>query len=251
MANGEYNLGMCYRVQQTWPTTFEEQDHTAFEDLFGMLFGIEEPPTYVRASNIAPTDQALVVPNTRPRKADYFRFFLIPSFAKDRKYYDLTLGNARDDKILGSKLYGQSFRKQRCIVPVSGYYEFKKTGEKKTDPKVPYVFYVKEQPMFGLAGIWDTWRDPVTGEVLNCFAIITTEPNALAAQIHNRMPAILERENYEQWLDPGEPDPKELLGLLKPYPAEKMARREFAKVVNNSKNKDEATLVPVGEMEMI
>ena len=105
--------------------------------------------------------------------------------------------------------------------------------------------------MFGLAGIWDAWKDPATGEILRCFAIITTEPNQLAAQIHNRMPAILEPGNYEQWLDPGEPDPKELLALLKPYPAEKMVRREFAKVVNNSKNKDEATLVPIGNPEEI
>ena len=178
--------------------------------------------------------------------ADYFRFFIIPNYAKDRKFYDLTLGNAGDDKILSSKIYAESFRKRRCILPVSGYYEFKKTGEKKTDPKIPYVFYVKDEPMFGLAGIWDTWKDPASGEVLSCFAIITTEPNELATQIHNRMPVILPREEYERWLEPGEPDPNALRALLKPFPAARMARREFARAVNSSKNKDEATLVAVG-----
>lgn len=242
---------MCYRFQQTWPTLFDEQDKQGFEELIGRLFGIEETPPFISASNIAPTDKAVVIPNRIPRKPEYDRFFLIPSFAKDRKYYDLTLGNARDDKIAQSKIYGASFRQRRCIVPVSGYYEFKKTGDKKTDPKVPYVFYVKGQPMFGIAGIWDIWKDPSNGELLECFAIITTEPNELAAQIHNRMPVILEPQNYEQWLDPSEPDLGELQKLLKPYPVEKMARREFAKAVNNSKNKDEATLISIGNPEHI
>jgi len=242
---------MCYRFQQDWPNKLDEVESKGFEELIGRLFGIEDPLPFVKASNIAPTDMAVVVPNLVPRQTGLYRFFIIPKFSDKRNYYDLTLGNARDDTVATSKIWAESFRQRRCVVPVSGFYDFLHTGPKKTDPKIPYVFYVKDEPMFNLAGIWDTWRDPANGEVLHCFAIITVAPNELVAPIHTRMPAILEPEAIETWIQPGEVEVNKLKSLLRPYPAEKMARREFAREVNNPKTKEEAKLKPIGEPETI
>jgi putative SOS response-associated peptidase YedK len=139
--------------------------------------------------------------------------------------------NARSDKIADPKsLFFRSFKAQRCLVPVSAFYEYK--GAKPKD-KVPYLICVKDKPMFALAGLWSHWSPPKDAPTdkapFDSFTVVTTEPNALVSTIHNRMPVILDRKDYAQWLDPANEDIESLAKLLVPFPAERMSAEEQPK----------------------
>ena len=117
--------------------------------------------------------------------------------------------------------------KKRCIVPSTGYFEWRHEDGKK----IPYYIYVKDEPIFSMAGVYDSWLDRSTGEVISTFSIITTEANELTGYIHNtkhRMPAILNQEDEEKWLDP-KLEKSDIEQLLLPFPADQMD----AYVINN------------------
>lgn len=217
-------------------------------EYLGITLGIEElPAAFKPASNIALTDPALVVTNEVPRKAEMQRFSIIPfnNTRDPKKIAPNLMGNATKEKVAVSPMWKGSFERRRCLIPVSGFYDWVTLEDGKT--KVPYMAYVPGQAMFCLAGIWDRWISPA-GEEVRSFAIITGPPNELWAKVHNRMPVIMPQDHFEEWLSPAEkPDLKALHALLAVYPAENMAYREFSRAVNSSRNKDEATLEPVGE----
>ncbi len=200
---------MCFRVAQ------EGEDIgalvRAIEGLFGdLVLGEGMQP----GANLALTDMALVVVQ-RPQALHLrnMRFGLVPSWKKEA---DLTLGNARADTVDTLPSYKEPFQKHRCLIPVTGFYEWRlDPGEKK---KTPYKV-TADEPVFCLAAVWDYWP-PLK---LTSFAIITTEPNPLIAQLHNRMPVVLPREHHQFWLDPANQDTAALKALLQPYPAERMA----------------------------
>lgn len=152
-----------------------------------------------------------------------FRWGLIPFWVKDEKQADeikrMTL-NARADTIFQKPSFREPIMKKRCIVPSTGYFEWRHEGDKK----IPYYIYVKEEPIFSMAGIYDSWMDKATGEVVNSFSIITTDANPLTDYIHNtkhRMPAILSQEDEEKWLDPSLMK-SEIEQLLLPFPSDRM-----------------------------
>lgn len=159
-----------------------------------------------------------------------YKWGLIPFWTKDEKQANeikrMTL-NARADTIFQKPSYREPIRSKRCLVPSTGYFEWRHEG----DRKIPYYIYVKDEPIFSMAGIYDSWLDKSTGEVISTFSIITTEANPLTDYIHNtkhRMPAILSREDEEMWLDPklGKSDIEQ---LLIPFSADRMD----AYVINN------------------
>ena len=152
-----------------------------------------------------------------------FRWGLIPFWTKDEKQADeikrMTL-NARADTIFSKPSFREPIRSKRCIVPSTGYFEWRHEGIRK----IPYYIYVKDEPIFSMAGIYDSWLDKSTGEAISTFSIITTEANPLTDYIHNtkhRMPAILSREDEEMWLDPAL-DKADIGELLLPFPADLM-----------------------------
>ena len=152
-----------------------------------------------------------------------FKWGLIPFWVKDKKQADeikrMTL-NARADTIFQKPSFREPIMKKRCIVPSTGYFEWRHEGNKK----IPYYIYVKDEPIFSMAGIYDEWLDKTTGEVVKSFSIITTDPNSLTDYIHNtkhRMPAILSMEDEERWLDP-KLAKTEIERLLRPFPPERM-----------------------------
>lgn len=152
-----------------------------------------------------------------------YRWGLIPFWVKSEKSAEelrkMTL-NARADTLLQKPSFRESTRSRRCLIPSTGYFEWRHEKNKK----IPYYIYVKEEPVFSIAGIYDTWVDKSTGEVQNTFSLITTDANALTDYIHNtkhRMPAILSKENEKKWLDP-DLSPSDISTLLKPIEAEKM-----------------------------
>ncbi|KMM33608.1 SOS response-associated peptidase [Parabacteroides goldsteinii] len=159
-----------------------------------------------------------------------YKWGLIPFWTKDEKQANeikrMTL-NARADTIFQKPSFREPIMKKRCIVPSTGYFEWRHEDGKK----IPYYIYVKDEPIFSMAGVYDSWLDRSTGEVISTFSIITTEANELTGYIHNtkhRMPAILNQEDEEKWLDP-KLEKSDIEQLLLPFPADQMD----AYVINN------------------
>lgn len=165
-----------------------------------------------------------------------FNWGLIPRWVKtetdaeDIRKYTL---NARADTIFEKPSYRESIRKRRCIVPSTGYFEWRHSGRNR----IPYFIYLKDEPIFSMAGIYDTWMDKETGKEHSTFSLITTDANPLTAYIHNskrRMPAILSKAEEEIWLDP-DLNQHEIASLLKPFDADDMdayvVRNDFIKKV--------------------
>ena len=121
--------------------------------------------------------------------------------------------------------------KRRCLVPADGFYEWKKLDAKT---KQPHAFGLKDAAPFAFAGLWDAWKDPENGEWLQTFTIITTDPNQVTAEVHNRMPVILHAKDHDRWLTRGLNRPP--VDLLLPYEAEAMTIVACNPLVGNVRN---------------
>lgn len=207
------------------------------------------PPNY----NVAPGAVVPVITNTEPGKLQLFTFGLCPSWAKKRMY----LFNARaegdgnpenDPAYSGGKgiIQKPSFRKpirsQRCLVIADAFIE----GTTGRGLDEPYVVYLKSGRPFALAGIWDTWLNPETGELVNSFAIITVPPNSLLQRLpHHRSPVVLRRSDEYRWLR--SEHLHEITQLLEPYPSEDMNAYPVSPRLKNPKLNSRDLLEPVGE----
>src|SRR5699024_10857276 len=126
----------------------------------------------------------------------------------------------------------------RCLIPVDSFYEWKEIHGKKQ----PIRFMLKDRSIFSLAGLYDSWECPETGQKLHTCTIITTSPNSLIESVHDRMPVILNEEDEQSWLAREQTDVKSLLELLVPYPAAKMTSYPVSSVVGNVKNDSPACI---------
>jgi putative SOS response-associated peptidase YedK len=149
--------------------------------------------------------------------------------------YKFSTINARSETAATSPAYREPFRHKRCIVPASGFYEPDKIHDAK--PPFPWhYFQLKDQKIFGFAGLYDIWKDQQTGKEIKSYTIITTTPNSLVGTIHDRMPVILNLEDEATWLNPDIIEPERLLPLLKSYPAEKMEAWRVGDAARNPQN---------------
>ena len=164
--------------------------------------------------NIAPSQPVAVIPNDGKNTLDYFVWGLIPSWAKDPQIGSRMI-NARAETLQEKPSFKNAFRRRRCLIPASGFYEWQATPGQKT--KTPMYIRLREDKPFALAGLWENWNAPDGSKILSC-TIITTQPNALLQDIHNRMPVILPPEAYPTWLEQGEPDLKIAAGLAATLP---------------------------------
>jgi len=130
--------------------------------------------------------------------------------------------------------FRESMQNRRCLIPADGFYEWAKIGKKE---KQPYNFSMANDSIFAFAGLWDRWKDPDGKQILSC-TILTTKPNPLVADIHDRMPAILRPDDYDLWLDPGITDPARIADLLAPFDAQLMKKYPVSTRVNSVKNDD-------------
>jgi putative SOS response-associated peptidase YedK len=194
--------------------------------------------------NVAPTDEIAVVrfdPESKQRTLDTLRWGLIPFWAKEAKV-GYSMINAKAETVAEKPAYREAFKSRRCLIPTDGFYEWKKLDAKT---KQPYAFVMNDRSLFGFAGLWDRWTDKASGEVIRSFTIITTTPNDVCAPVHDRMPVIVEPQNYGKWLG-GEPiDPVQLLMMLRSFPAEKMESFAVDPRVGNVRNDDAALLIPI------
>ncbi|MCX7872180.1 MAG: SOS response-associated peptidase [Verrucomicrobiae bacterium] len=184
---------------------------------------IDEKPRY----NIAPSHHAQIVLNDGAIKSLMLRWGLVPSWAVDEKIANHLI-NARAESLNEKPAFKNLLKKQRCLIPADGFYEWQKTGRYKQ----PLRFLMKDDSPFAFAGLWDKWTSP-DGSTLYTFTIITTPPNNLIKPIHNRMPAIMPPEDYLKWLDPEISSIHLLKSILKPFPTEKMRYYKVSPMVNN------------------
>jgi putative SOS response-associated peptidase YedK len=161
------------------------------------------------------------------RQVALFQWGLVPSWSAPSDSNRGGLINARAETLEDKPSFAESFRTRRCLIPADGFYEWKRSGKWKQ----PYFFQLQDESQFAFAGIWDRWeRDDLS--ITSC-AIITTTPNELLAEIHDRMPAILTAEDQEAWLR-NDADPRELKALLAPYPADAMKSFPVSEKVNSA-----------------
>jgi putative SOS response-associated peptidase YedK len=188
----------------------------------------------VPSYNVAPQSSQPVVrlsAETAERELTVMRWGLIPFWARDGKMAFNTI-NAKAETITTSPTYREAIKCRRCLVPAEWFYEWRKVDAKT---KQPYAIAMKDDSLFAFAGLWDTWKDKETGKALETYTVITTDPNELMEPIHNRMPVILHRGDYERWLAVA--DPAQLpVDLLRPYPAEKMKAWPVSRDVGNVRN---------------
>ena len=194
----------------------------------------ELPPRF----NIAPSQPVAVIANNGRNKVEFFQWGLIPSWAKEPAIGNRMI-NARAETLAEKPSFKNAYKRRRCLVLSDGFYEWKKMNGGKTPM---YIRLASGEP-FALAGLWELWHGPDDSTILSC-TIITTTPNELLADIHNRMPVILPSAVYDRWLDPAECSPDQLNELLKPYPAARMTAYPVSTLVNNPKNDSPECVIP-------
>ena len=175
----------------------------------------EEESPFKNSYNIAPTTWVPVVRINREGKRVILNHVwgLIPHWAKD-KSGSAKLNNARGETVHEKPSFRTAFKKFRCLIPASGYYEWQAPSEGSENRKQPFYIYPNETPYFAMAGVCDHWIDKTSGELVMSTAIITTEPSEKLKQVHDRMPVMISKEDWAVWLDPKNQDVKALRQLI-------------------------------------
>jgi putative SOS response-associated peptidase YedK len=208
-------------------------------DDLGARFRVHDPLLGLRSQfNVTPGREMPVVHDGAEWRMECMLWGLVPFWAKDASI-GRRLINARAETVAEKPAFRNSFAKKRCLVPASGFYEWK--GER--GEKAPFYYRLEDGGHFAFAGLYDVWHDPAGGE-RKTFIILTTESNALVGEVHDRMPVLLHREDEGAWLD-GESDPSLLKRLLAPFPAPEMAGFRVSPRVNNPENEGEDLIEPL------
>src|SRR5439155_13144753 len=163
--------------------------------------------------NIAPSQPIAVVANSGNNQIEFFRWGLVPSWAKDPSIGNRMI-NARCETLAEKPMFRAALKRRRCLIPASGFYEWKKNPDGKT--KTPMYIRMKSGKPFAFAGLWDRWKSPDGSELLSC-TIVTGKPNEMVADIHDRMPVILTGDACEKWVDPSEMSAEKACDFFKPH----------------------------------
>jgi putative SOS response-associated peptidase YedK len=200
------------------------------------LFHLASPPDLTARYNIASSQPVAVVRlGEHGRELIPLRWGLIPSWAKDAKFAPI---NARSETAADKPTFRHAMRKRRCLIPADGFYEWMRQGKARQ----PFCFRLLDDRPFAFAGLWERSEGPA-GPVETC-CILTTEANELVRPAHDRMPVMLERPYFEQWLDRAEQDAEALAWMLRPYRADAMRAYPVSPLVNSPKNDDARCLEP-------
>lgn len=207
---------------------------TAPASTIAEVFQVDVLPDVLPRYNVAPTTEVLcVVHDDGKRALQSFRWGLIPFWAKDRKIAYQTI-NARAESVAKKPAFRSAFKRRRLLIVADGFYEWERTDKKN---KIPHLFQLAGGRPFAIAGVWERWTDPTTGEEVRSCSIVTTTANTLMEPVHDRMPVILPPEAWDTWLDPAVQDPAKLQELLQPFPSDLMQERRVSKKVGDVKNK--------------
>ena len=223
---------MCGRYAIYGPVSRKHRDLLEFLE---RELGFE--PTW----NAAPTQPLPVyrVSSKRGPELSLLRWGLVPYWAKNAAI-GAKMINARDDTLAEKPAFRSAFERRRCLVPMSGFYEWQKAPR-----KVPHYIHLLNAPLFAVAGLWEYWSGKDGAEPIVSFSVITTAANDLIAKLHDRMPVILAECDYQAWLNPENRDTAALGALLKPYPAEEMRSYPVSPRVNSADNNGPELIEPV------
>jgi putative SOS response-associated peptidase YedK len=195
---------------------------------------LDQPALNTRARyNVCPTDPIpTITERDGKRECVSMRWGLVPYWwSKPLKELRLATSNARVETVTEKPFFREPFKRRRCLIPASGYYEWQDTPTRKQ----PWYFTARDgSPALTIAGLWDRWRDKRTGETITSCAMIICEPNSFVAEVHDRMPVLLAERDFEPWLSGAAG-----VELLKPAPEDMLQRWPVSKRVNSSKAPDD------------
>lgn len=204
-------------------------------------YGLTQLPLLAPRYNIAPTQPVAAVrlaAESDARELTYFQWGLIPSWSKDPGSGSQLI-NARSETAAEKPSFRTAFKRRRCLIPSSGFYEWQKVGSGKQ----PMYIHPAHGDLMSFAGLWEYWHSPDGSELETC-TILTTGPNALMTPIHNRMPVIIEPVDYTMWLDPETPT-DQLMHLLRPAADGLLAAYAVSTTVNNPRNEVPEAMAPL------
>jgi putative SOS response-associated peptidase YedK len=212
------------------------------DDLCGR-FRIIDPAIGFRSHfNIAPGSTNPVIVAHERAEAVMMQWGLVPHWAKDITVTNRPI-NARAESLAEKPMFRDLLRSQRCLVPASGFFEWKHDWGRK----IPFYIHVKDDLVFGFAGLYDVWRNPA-GTTLRTYTIITTTANTLMAPIHDRMPVILKQDDEMRWLSRDVLPADEVHRILAPYPAGLMEAYPVSERVNRTDADDKQVIERVREL---
>jgi putative SOS response-associated peptidase YedK len=208
----------------------------ALREFFPLFDELDWQPRY----NIAPSQMVAAVrrlPQADRPKFVRLRWGLVPSWADDPKIGNRLI-NARSETAADKPAFRAAFRQRRCLILADGFYEWQKAAGQKQ----PYFIHMTDGKPFAFAGLWEQWNK---GNAFESCTILTTDANELLRPLHNRMPVILDRAAWEQWLDPAEQQPARLQAVLQPFPSEAMTAYPVGKQVNSPRFDSKECVLPV------
>ena len=191
--------------------------------------------------NIAPSQPILSLSNDGTRAATFQTWGLIPSWSKDPSIGNKLI-NARAETLSEKPSYRGPYKYHRCLIFANGFFEWQAQSSNKG--KLPYYIHLKSGEPFAFAGLWDKWQSP-DGSEIHSATIITTTPNDLVEPIHSRMPVILPKDCYTQWIDPNPQPPSRFDSILSPYPSNEMIAEPISTLVNSPENDTPEVLIPI------
>ena len=206
-------------------------------DLFNLG---DEEPVEIRY-NVAPTQDVPAVVEGREdhkRHLEHFKWGLVPYWADDLKIATKLI-NARSETLFEKPSFREAAKKRRCLVPAAGFYEWRTEGKKKQ----PYYFRLKSGAPMAFAGLYETKRLSDTERLRTC-TIVTTTPNEMVAPFHDRMPAVVRAEDFDQWLSRSVSESWSLLPILVPFPASEMECFAVDPAVNKVTSEGPECVVP-------
>jgi len=209
------------------------------------IFSLQDLPQLEPRYNVTPSQLVPVVRNQGDHnRLDLLKWGLVPGWSKDPGIGSHMI-NARSETLFEKPAFRHALKYRRCIIPASGFYEWQVRGEHRKQPW--YIRMADDSPMF-LAGLWESWKMPDSSE-LETFAVVTTTANDLVAPIHERMPVILQPDDFSLWLSHNMHDPDLLQPLYQPFPPEGMAACTVSDLVNNPRTDSPECIEPVQEPE--
>jgi len=217
-------------IEAHFVATFYSEDLKRFKP-----FDRKDKPLFP-SYNIAPTHLHPVITGNDPTQIQLFQWGLIPFWAKEKSIGSKMI-NARVETLAEKPAFKHALEQRRCIVPFDGFFEWEKTHY----GRIPHYIFCKDQELFSVAGLWEKWADE-KGDILQSFTLITLPANDFMAPIHNRMPAILTKENEQNWIDP-KLSISDALSVLKPYPNESLDRFTVSEKVNKVSNNDSSLVI--------
>ncbi|MBK7230837.1 MAG: SOS response-associated peptidase [Saprospiraceae bacterium] len=210
------------------------------EERFGSDFYSKDLERYnpIPNFNIAPTHILPVILQEDPLHFQPVKWGLIPSWAKDKKIGSKMI-NARKETLGEKSTFKTALIQRRCLIPMDGFYEWKINSQ---GIKIPYRIGLKNFELYAMAGIYDRWKDEKGETIISC-SIITLASNDFMLLYHDRMPAIMLKEEERWWLDPAIHKTDELLELIKAYPDDGMEAYAVSDRVNSVRNNEPSLIL--------